>query len=520
MRWAEQVAHVAAKDVRGTLWVIAVTLITLMLATLVAVGALPQGGRGDGAASVVSAVLWGGPLFYVSAILLTGLLVQADRPGEGDSFWVTRPLAPTAVLGAKLLVIAVVLWLIPLVGQYVALRAYDVAPAEGVRLAAVSGVVFGGLLASALAAAVVSPDLRSYFITLILGALGWSLLLASFRVSSMGLMGPSGVDLPASVVWIAVGATTAALQYRWRRLRRTLAVVLPLLVAGAWWVSSPSARALTWTEDSAEEPSGGLRATDLRVSIEGIYPGDFSTAGMGRRVQLMFQLRDATPGYRYTLRPSIWVDLPDGTSHLVSRWGRPLLLSPGTPQGGRGPGRAPDGGFRAATNADLAGDLAESVRQGGGVIRVEGRVQVAEARRLPPIPARVGSSLRSGRRRVEVTAVEGPERAPAVALAATQVAVDWEGWSHSPFDDMDVALTAVPGGAPVGLRARSGGGGVSRPLLLPGVELRSYQSAFSVWDAEPVDAVPLQAALLVVTEWADVGGYEVKPSPVTLVIRD
>src|SRR5262249_39075988 len=106
-----QVLHVARKDLRESRWPVVVFVAVVAGAVVRVMGRMASSGIFE--MSVV--------LVVITGLLLSAILVQNDSPIRADAFWTTRPLAPAAVLCAKILVVAVIVAAIPLAAQALAI---------------------------------------------------------------------------------------------------------------------------------------------------------------------------------------------------------------------------------------------------------------------------------------------------------------------------------------------------------------------------------------------------------------
>ncbi|MGD8321777.1 MAG: hypothetical protein PVJ02_15120, partial [Gemmatimonadota bacterium] len=125
MMWSAQVAHVMKKDLRQHRWMIGLALVAVGIVTTQAAGrpVLPPV-AGTGVVGLIASLAGGIPVLTLASWLLVAFLIQSDPTARTDAFWVTRPLAPSAVMAAKLAVAALVLVVLPLFGQLWVLRTY------------------------------------------------------------------------------------------------------------------------------------------------------------------------------------------------------------------------------------------------------------------------------------------------------------------------------------------------------------------------------------------------------------
>lgn len=206
-----QALHVFAKDLRRF------RAELLVVAALLAVAVVTLD-PGAGTSTVLS-----GMLLPAAVLLVTGMVVQEDGPGDERAFWITRPLEPLAlVLGKALFVgVLVVATVAAHVGAVAALPASD--PPGRIFLGAL--VAFGGLVAAAAGVASVTRSLQSF----VVAGLGTALALTvAHRMvfSSVPLGHGEGTTATflLSAGWLALGAAAAAHQYATRRTRRTVSL--------------------------------------------------------------------------------------------------------------------------------------------------------------------------------------------------------------------------------------------------------------------------------------------------------
>ena len=169
-----QALHVARKDIRESSWPIAVYAALVVLA---AVGVVAT------SSPVWLLSIWRAMYFVViSGMVLVAILVQSDSPGRTDAFWATRPLKPTAVVTAKLLVAAVVVLGFALVAQSFALSSFDVHGMALLRRLPAAAFAYGCWLLVAMALAAVTKDLKTLIVallfTLVVTYLPWVFLAA------------------------------------------------------------------------------------------------------------------------------------------------------------------------------------------------------------------------------------------------------------------------------------------------------------------------------------------------------
>jgi hypothetical protein len=273
MKWIRQVGHVSAKDLRYSWWSIGALLAG---AAIAASGFVTRGAMGPIVSFTASSttetlsmseftVSWLPLVIVTVGILALAILVQADRPLQADSFWTTRPLAPTAVLGAKLLLAAVAITLVPLAAGFVSLRSLHTPVSVAGGMLAHAALVHLSLLLATILVAALTEDMKG-FVSASVGLLAALLLsIGLFTEITMG-----DFDIPSSVAFVAPAVAIVLLTflYRGRRCgnaRRAagLAVAL-LLMIGA--IVAPNF-------DTARVP---MLSTGPRVSFTFGTPGETS----------------------------------------------------------------------------------------------------------------------------------------------------------------------------------------------------------------------------------------------------
>ncbi len=234
MRWSRQVWHVATKDVRQHARVLGIGVVAVVIdiaRTAHWVGA----GEGVGQAWPLGSGLPVG-LSVLVGLLATALVVQADPPSTSDAFWTTRPLRPSAVFSAKVLVIGAFVLAIPLIAQGVLLWSHGVAASELAVHLWPSFFVYGGMVSVVAMIAGLTPDLRTLAVSLVGLLVAWAILQEwSWRfihgISSFSQQSSTGV-LRAALILLG-SAAALGVQYRTRRRGRSLVVAAAMLAGWA-----------------------------------------------------------------------------------------------------------------------------------------------------------------------------------------------------------------------------------------------------------------------------------------------
>ena len=515
MSWLGQVWHVAAKDVRQTAWAGALVLVGLALATHQALAV-------DSAIVAAPSPFLSGPVvFYLAGIVFAGLVVQADTPARSDAFWMTHPLAPTAVMGAKVLVAGALLVGLPVGCQILALWAYgSPSPVEALPLIGRSALVQAGVVAMALGAAAVTRDLQSYLLTLILGAVALSFLVGgvlSWLIRNGVRTNDFGSAPSTAPLYLIAGGVAVWLQYRQRSVARTLAWVLPLLAVGLVGGVIVQARTGPKVVGAEGTPPEWLQVQDLRVEVRDLREENFRGAPAESSLVTTLTAPDLPDGYRYTLLPEAWVELPDGTHRSLRLLSRPEPSRPLRVPMDRVRWRddevlRPRGDLGAAV-LGVPKDLAALVREGGAVLVLGGRMEVSAPRPVAEWPLKAGGRARAGSRVLELVALDLGGSAPTFDVSAEEIVSEWQGWRASPLDDVSLILVDESGTMAAPLVSRSGGGGSGQPLVLPTVEARRWASTYVIPASGRAsatdDGVWWRGGRVLVAEWRPIGTYAV-----------
>jgi hypothetical protein len=288
-----QVRHIFSKDLRRLRWSVigwsalvgARTLVQTAGADIALGGFGPQLGIGE-----LSALL---SLMY---LLLLALLVSRlvhDEPLVGrDAFWITRPIAPGALMAAKLVFATLFFIVVPLAGGVIVAAAFGTGAGDIARtipVVALNQFILATLL---MALAAVTPSLTRYVLAIVgviaaVVTLTASTILVALWVteeirdsSDVGLPDPT----PAVVGGVLIVLTALAViiyQYRTRRLGRALtiagigAAVLVLVLE-------------RWNWSFADQPRSEITVAPqdtpaLTVSLDGSRPRVSDTFTLRRR---------------------------------------------------------------------------------------------------------------------------------------------------------------------------------------------------------------------------------------------
>ena len=264
--------HIFIKDLRRLRWSIlgwsALVMARMLISTAgadIALGGFgPQIGIGE-----LSALL------SLTDVLFLALLISRlvhDEPLVGrDAFWMTRPIAPDALMAAKLGFALCFFLVVPLAGDAVVAAAFGTGAADIARTIPVFLVNQGirAMLLTALAA--VTPSLVRYVLAVVGVAAAFVMLMASMVLVALWtaeeISEGSGAGLPdptpAVVGGAVIGITALAVivyQYRRRRLGRALAIAaigaIVLFVVPERWAWSFAAEPRAETAAAPEDGPG------------------------------------------------------------------------------------------------------------------------------------------------------------------------------------------------------------------------------------------------------------------------
>lgn len=529
MSWLGQVRHVMTKDIRQSGWVIALTVGVVGVVTVQAMAwSAPPWTTERGPAEVVGQLFTSLPLVPVVAVLLAALVVQADSPSRSDAFWVTRPLTPSAVLAAKLSLLALVVLALPLAGQLAALAVRGVPVARLPALLGESALEQAGLVTVGVAIAALTPDLRTFLVALVLAFLGWSLGAGVLQLAAGPLPHRAAGWLSTSLLWTVGGLALVAYQYRTRDVGRTLRVFALPLVGVLALSSAPLAR----PAEPLEEPpvAERLRASEIRVEVLESPRRQTGLASEDRWwVRLGIELVDAPERHRYALlEPTVTVRLPGGSEFPQRSTGAWVMLSAGRGDFGGAvrlgeDGRAPWSGGQL--QVDLPERAARALVEGRASLELEGTVEVREARPFARIALRSGARvLQDGWRFQLIDIAPGPDGPSARVVFESVMSGRSGGEWHGANQVFDVAFVNDHRREALPLTFTGGSSNVGPILVLPGPRARIIGAELEPRLRVPTADSPVpegwwENAELAVERWVPVGTYPIHESVDDIYVR-
>ncbi|CAN5880808.1 hypothetical protein BH23GEM9_BH23GEM9_26080 [soil metagenome] len=529
MTWARQVLHVAHKDVRMARWLVLAYAAVVALATARAVGYL-----------VTEPSSWGVTILLVAVcMLLVAVLVQGDSPARSDAFWVTRPLRPSAVFAAKLLGVLTLAGL-ALLGQALALLAYDIPAGDYLPQLARSALMFGLWLAAAGFVAALTRDLRMFVVAFV------ALLVASLTLVTLLMSRASHVSGESEVMLVSVSAgpgpglvlvlllialvALVAHQYLTRHVVRGVVLGVGLVVAlGAVLASMPPAEPAP--VDQRPVPVQQPRATAplpaaLHASVGSVRlqvseaSRDFAGAGTSYwpHAIITIELEGASPAHRYLLEDA------EAELHRQDGSVEPAFATVHAPPY---PVPVPAHEGRAQARVEVTAEQAAELRRGSARIVLHTRMDVAGLAEVGALPLAERGMLSFAGRRVRIARVreDGVGGQPEVHVASSTIlpALGRAG-DYGPFPrvrDFNYTLTHGRSGEPL-RSAEIGFAGGDFSLVLPGPSIMGVITRLQVdtrqEDRPAMDSGDLlRDAVLHVAIWQSLGNYPVSVTAAVVV---
>jgi hypothetical protein len=512
-----QLWHVLWRDLRA---VRAPLLVYAGLVVLVAWPGFPDPGRPEG---------WIPSLLVLPvAVFVTFLFVRNDPPTHADAFWAAYPLAPSAVFGAKLVLVFGLVLGLALAGQGVALTGYRLPWGDLLRLLWSSGLVAASWLLVGMLVATVFRSPASAALAVVIGLV--ALPLTRILVTLPSADGPFRVAIgggASAAALLLVGRLYIVPDGMRRGLVTALALGLTVLLAtGGAWITRPS-----FEREVAFGPTRAHPALEgARVEIERIRRSGFSSDGLTVSLELRVHGDAGAHRFRPSLETVTLVD-PDGRTEGV----KPQLLregrqAPPADAADRWLGGDPAGRERFEASVTVSPAQWERLSSGSATLHIVTRLEILEVRGGPSIPLRPGAGGASGgtRFRVEevmpgLDAIGVDAIAAATAYLALQTTTVSAGryrvfQTHPHGSDLAYALVSADGREGLALSPGSGSrsGGMApgaAGLVLPGAA--TSRARFQLLPAGSPHAGPdldpewIESARFRVFEWLPVGSVRV-----------
>jgi len=505
MTWMGEVAHVAWKDVRQQRWLVLAYVALVVIATLRAV-LLAQARPVSGALNLFM------PLVVILGCFLAAIVMQTDSPARADAFWVTRPFHGSAVLVAKIVVVAAIVVGIALVGEAIGLSAFDISLARIAWMLFACFATFGLWLLLSMLLGAATRDLRSSivgFIAVVISTVTLAGLLAN-RFSPLFFR--PWVRSLFYVVAIGGALTTLVGLYvrRGRSLHAWAAASLMMGCALAT-ASVPPSR--------PRHQATSRTAGPIKVAIDA--PNTIIQSG---RLALRFSAPAAPDSLATHFTVSgVTVYLRDGTAvplqygvPVVQLRGADIPIASGTQWLVRGGFLAvPKDGF----DLELSGREMSLLSRGFNEVEVRGVVSLDRPRVMATLPLVAGAQVRAAGRETHIVSINGTARGmlldvTTVALQSDEANTRLAAFMTAP--GVSFALLNEQRRQAISLQSISSGGG-SDWLVLPGTSLDQRTLRLqTLLNRVPRDSLNVQSdwyrgARLLVAEWDTENEY-----PVTL----
>jgi hypothetical protein len=509
MKWRSQVVHVVVKDVRMGRWMILLFVVVVAAATAAALD-WPVGFADVDFPWVFLAAALGAVSFAV--------IVQADSPATVDAFWVTRPLHPSAVFAAKLLLGLVVLAGVPLLGQLLVLLAHDTAAILLPHQLGQSTLVLWSIAATTGVLAALTRDLRTFLpvgvLCLLFQQVAVGLLEVLLAATTRTAIDVSlSAAVPHALASLAVLAATIALlahQYLTRDVRRGIALMALLLGAEVVLAFEPVPRSPAAT--AAPAPAE-LRAA--RLVIDSIR---VSQSPLGAQVEVDIAFAGSLPAHQYWLMsPKIRIHRRDSTALVSRAYTMVLLNSPQIVTDGV-PWPAETFGFAERLTFPVSEAQREALSRGNAALTLEADIEVREAREVERLPVERGAAAARNGNRFRIADVTMAGNRPSVTLRHSSVSpdpatagfFDWrEGYEYALVNEQRAESRPLH-------RAHSAGAtGFMIASSIEAIHARTLVAwAVLAGAAESVDRTWLDQARLVIVQWVPAGSYAVRAEAV------
>lgn len=496
MTWLAQVRHILAKDLVESRRMLVAYAAMVMVATASTLGPLLLGAWFMLASFGVLAL---GMLMVASA-------VYSDSPTRSDAFWATRPIRPTAMLGAKIAFALVAGLGIGLVGQFVGLRAYDIPWGSTARQLGLSVVAYGSILLFGVVLSALTRDVRSFLLALVATAV-CVIVLSWIPREAWHL--PRALDALLAVSAVAASVTWLARVYRRHDLQqgeRLLGVGALTLTLVSWSVDAP---------DAPPPRAAGPGPIHVLAEYRGMNQMD--------RLDVGLRLPDAPVAQRLRLSDvHAVVRLLDG--RVITLKGQPIPIDLRMPSVPPVPGLhwitsetryAPE--MRHGISLEPTRAQRSALAAGVAAVTVEGVLEAYDARVVDAVRPSVGARIgRAGQRaRVDDWSTELGE--PELRLTLTRITDPTRRDASAPgffgYDEMRFALVNRARGEAL-LFDRGGLGGANGSLVLPGTQLQfgTLQLAAPFFERSKVrrDQAWFDGAELLMLEWVPRGRYAVR----------
>ena len=503
--------HILKKDVREFRWLLVAYAMLVVIATVSATtgGALANGYLQLGAV-----------MLLVVGPIAAAMVVQADSPVRADAFWASHPFRRGVMLAAKLTLAIGFILLLPLIGQLLALVAFDVPARDVGGLLGVSAIIYGLVLLIAMFLAALTSDLRSFVLSvvgLLIAMLVMGLLVSEAKWS-WGTPASHGVVVALALAGVLFLFVLLYIRRDVRAARPIGTGLLALMLLGGVSGSdsapaAPEAGDVATTQPGTVGIAVELRDTALITDESRVYVQVSLTGDAGSQ-----RYRLDHPQARFFLNDGTAVDipLPELGASLLSTGPMVLPEAPVIQQD--------DNDFlgpTARTQRFVRSDDRRALMRGIDSVRLTTRLTAYASDIFATLPMRAGADfLRDGQAvRIEDTAPgyrEGLLSLHVVSVGRTSDIFNWVTGGG-----VDAVLVNRKRGEGVAL-SRTGSSTSPGLLVLPGTgvhqgTIRYIAAHTRNGDLHSDDAEWLNGAQLVLVKWKPTRSYTVSatntPSP-------
>jgi hypothetical protein len=510
MRWARQVAHVAAKDVRFARWVYGLYTLAVVVATLGFTTGRALGPYSPTENTTVlampEALVVVLPLLSIAlAVLMIGTLVQADSPTRANTLWASRPLSASAVLSAKL-VAAIVIVILPLIGATAALATLDTSRSDVVRMIVHAAMGMLAWLLAGLALGAITENL----LVLISALIGTLVALIVITIGFGDFLTVFSQVDPRVVRAAGIVAALALLLYlyRTRDSRRRI-----------WFGGLASAALLMYGTapiSRGQEAPTVAAEMDFRVEMPAPIVDDRQ-----RPIAIGLGVGRVSESDRLDFHPeTVVVKATSGRSVLSTGYfaSQPVHMALLPLDASLHWLIAPDMGMSNAFQFEPTASDWQELSRGMTSVHLAGTVVASRAHLLGSIPLRRGSHVVHDGRRLTIEAFTRAGNAVDVNLRPSHTSHAFLAGLTDPtlveHDGLEFALVNASRGEAIGLSSRQTSSN-SGTMVLPWIDVTTtYMRLTTPQPAPPVHVVlPDDAwfanAQLVLFEWRPVGQFRV-----------
>ena len=512
MNWYAQVGHVAAKDVRQARWALVVYVALLSVAAAAVVTGRALGPYSTSSSSMTLGmpdvfVLWLPVVTIILGFISTALLVQADSPTRANAFWASRPLSPSAVLIAKLVVAATAIVALPVFAGLSALASLDASGAAMATLLARAALSYGELTLAVIVISTLTDDLRGFvgaFVAILVGIVVVGGALADFALNVP-------VFVPAALMVIGVGGGVLLVAYLYRTHDRRI---------HTWIVGVPVTVCLVIASFIPPIPHEGDVPIVSGGAMMELEPLDPSSWGQARQLSIKVRVAQGLDSARLDFQPdTVAFRLLDGKDvHLDGTY--PAVVARGVLPPVGHPVRwiidPANAEWSTAFAAEPLGLDRQSIARGVKSVAVGGTMTVSRSHVVASLPLRNGAAVTRDGRRVAIYGFSHDAAGADMWVQTSAIpragGVLEQNAQLRDKDGLQFALVNDARSEAMLIDNQSGGSGGSGSIVLPWIGISTEFKRLTTNLLRPSDALPRDeawyaGARLVIVEWNVVGRY-------------